>query len=49
MKGEITEMENGWTSLGDPKEIVSRVYWIRKESSFRTTRWEIELAVLYFM
>lgn len=34
MKGEITEMENGWTSLGDPKEIVSRVYWIRKESSF---------------
>ncbi|KRK01953.1 uncharacterized protein Dyak_GE19959, isoform B [Drosophila yakuba] len=34
MKGDIREMENGWTGLEDPKEIVSSVYWIREETSF---------------
>ncbi|XP_043649572.1 prolyl 4-hydroxylase subunit alpha-1 isoform X2 [Drosophila teissieri] len=34
MKGEIREMENGWTGLEDPKEIVSSVYWITEETSF---------------
>ncbi|EDV51859.1 prolyl 4-hydroxylase subunit alpha-1 [Drosophila erecta] len=34
MKGEIKQMENGWTSLEEPKEIVSHIYWITKESSF---------------
>ncbi|XP_017071952.1 prolyl 4-hydroxylase subunit alpha-2 [Drosophila eugracilis] len=35
MKGEIKEMYNGLSDWEDPKEIVSRIYWITEDSPFR--------------
>lgn len=35
MKGLIDKLNNGWTDLDESRELVNRLVWLTKESSFR--------------